>query len=1315
MGGVNNTALYLSATHVPNKQWFSIRESGIWVWSVWGSFDLENTIGIGMDGDSGGVWGVGISPPPLMETKKQGQSRPITELENNGAHNSIDGLGENLSGLGIEDRGGVYQPLLFLWKYLSGLTTSKWPNGSALGLGAPRVESWKLPKHLVANGWSLFREQGLVKVHKSYPGHPVVSKVQSCSEAHKPSSDQGRNLTNSSNGSGISELEQMLKQKSFTRSEIDRLTELLHSRTIEFPARDDGKLTEANHSNPPSNLERHEELSSSPMQENRNGNFIGIPTPAVSTRVLEEDVASPAELAKAYMGSRPSNISPSMLGFRSQTLRDDTTFLNDVSFPSKSPIMSFTSKSAVRVGVPENGFMTPRTRGRSAIYSMIRTPYSRVHPTITQKGARSTNYGFTGPSSSPRAWDLGGQSGTKQLALKRSSSVLDDDIGSVGPIRRIRQKSNLSSQGSPAVKHRSAQKLLLLNESKHKVSNTVEGNGDNSTASTSYAHVPSKSSEMAAKILEHLEKMTPKEKSSESKLLAVRDKSPTKLTPNMLSGQALRSLENVDSSKFMQNTEISHNARLPDARDSSTSHNQDKVEGNGPKKFGHDTSSLNSGTVASVKDGVLNAKTSDSGVSNFALEPPQKKRAFQMSAHEGTLELDDRMHSNGFVYRLPSEGQEGKREKSVVESKVGAAAALELVKTPAFPEVKTPADSVFSKKADLETYGTSVVGGKNTDFTLPSTFQPVDLIQSISAVDKAVPSKDSNASPNMLGSISKTVDNFLPFNFSSSASANIFSSLKSGFQSDPELQSSKSMANVTSGTSEAQLKTVEADNKNTQEAGELKGNSETLPSAASSSTPPSSIFSSPVKISNLNNGSLAPKPSVFPSTGPLAPSFNFSNQMVSNSSALIPSSTSASTITSVATTSATAFSSALSTSTSAPAPSLPSAPIFSFGSSSTPPSTASTTSGVETADKIAKAEAGKISDNVTSLPFSGPSSGIASTGSSIFGFSSAATSSTTANYESQASVFGTGSGSLVSAPPVVASSGTGVATVAQSVPFQFGPSGSFPGFGASGPASFTTSSSLFGSSGPTASGTASFTASASLFSSSSPAAKLFGSGPGFGNSSSTSSVETSSVSSAIGAASSTFGSSWQTNKSPIFGASFNSPSPSPGFSFGMSSSSSVGVTNTRPMVFGSSTGASSGSMFSFTSAATTSSMPAFGNSAAPVISAPSTNGDQMNMEDSMAEDPVQASTSTVPVFGQPVSPPTPGFMFGSAAAPSPSVPSFQFGGQQSQVVAPQNLPPFQASGSVDFNAGGSFSLGSGGGDKSGRRIVRPSKSRNRKK
>ncbi|KAM7469557.1 hypothetical protein LguiA_007740 [Lonicera macranthoides] len=62
--------------------------NGIGINRLGGSQLKEKTIGIGMDG-GGGVWGVKISPSPLMETKKQGQSRPITELENNGDHNYV--------------------------------------------------------------------------------------------------------------------------------------------------------------------------------------------------------------------------------------------------------------------------------------------------------------------------------------------------------------------------------------------------------------------------------------------------------------------------------------------------------------------------------------------------------------------------------------------------------------------------------------------------------------------------------------------------------------------------------------------------------------------------------------------------------------------------------------------------------------------------------------------------------------------------------------------------------------------------------------------------------------------------------------------------------------------------------------------------------------------------------------------------------------------------------------------------------------------------------------------------------------------------
>lgn len=116
--------------------------------------------------------------------------------------------------------------------------------------------------------------------------------------------------------------------------------------------------------------------------------------------------------------------------------------------------------------------------------------------------------------------------------------------------------------------------------------------------------------------------------------------------------------------------------------------------------------------------------------------------------------------------------------------------------------------------------------------------------------------------------------------------------------------------------------------------------------------------------------------------------------------------------------------------------------------------------------------------------------------------------------------------------------------------------------------------------------------------------------------------------------------------------------------------------------------------------------PAFGSpspftfGSAPV----SNNNDQMSMEDSMAEDTVQAIPPVTPVFGQQPAPPQLNFVFG-APTPTPTGASpFQFGGQQG--IAPQNPSPFQASGSLEFNAGGSFSLGTGGGDKSGRKYVK---------
>lgn len=95
-------------------------------------------------------------------------------------------------------------------------------------------------------------------------------------------------------------------------------------------------------------------------------------------QICEDDVATPAELAKTYMGSRQSKISPSVQSFRSQTSREVVPFV------SQTPIVSLAKRPGL-FGVTENGFTTPKSRGRSAVYNMARTPYSRVRPTDFQK------------------------------------------------------------------------------------------------------------------------------------------------------------------------------------------------------------------------------------------------------------------------------------------------------------------------------------------------------------------------------------------------------------------------------------------------------------------------------------------------------------------------------------------------------------------------------------------------------------------------------------------------------------------------------------------------------------------------------------------------------------------------------------------------------------------------------------------------------------------------------------------------------------------------------------------------------------------
>ncbi|OVA17122.1 hypothetical protein BVC80_9045g12 [Macleaya cordata] len=1164
------------------------------------------------------------------------------------------------------------------------------------------------------------------------------------SGAHGRVGNVGDHPNSSSRVDGINELEQILRQKTFTRQVfIDRLTELLHSRTVDVSP-DDGKKTSGPSTSQRETVQDNPELAHMVVQENGmesqqlNG---GISAPTVSSSALEQDLASPAELAKAYMGNRPSKVSPSTLGLRSQALREDVSLLMNVPFTPKSPSMSLVPRSAVRfAGVSENGYLTPRPRGRSAIYSMARTPYSRVHNTGTLK----IDVNATPSTSSQWPRESNTLSGGKQ-ASKRRISVLDNDIGSVGPIRRIRQKTNmmmspsknmiLPAPGSSLSNHgtvhgsyaahgsASSTQKHLLDVSKHNTSNLKQSeNGHSSISTTSFASVPSQSTEMAQKILQQLDKLvpSPKQKSSELKLAVAREKSPSKLTLSMLKGQALRSVEDVDSSKVLINAQNPGTfdglggSSVSGSRDS-TPRKKDKVDENGPTKiiaFGDKLAPKENGvqTTQSTKDTVPSDKASDSAISNFAVRAPQK-RAFQMSAHEDFLELDDDSYC-GKVASTPLNTEKEKFGPAVVESMTVVTETV-TVGNPFISSTEARPGSFILNGAD-----TGASDG-------PAASKKTPAPQPLSSVERAEP-KEHIAS----------AFSFASKNFDK-ASQLESSGIVFGARPDSKPETSNSTAAVVAAATETASKVAELDKNDkdkTQKAGDsFKRPENAFFSPVSTSTAPSSFGAS--TNSSLNNGLFASTTSMFsvPATPPASDTSK--GLITATATVTATATTTTTTITpsptpTVATTTSDTSSIAntnSSQSTTSATPSFSAAPAFQFGSSTSAAVVSSNsasvplaTTSIESTDSERKTKQASPFGSLISVGAS--SSSFTSTGNGgIFGFSASAPSSTTNSFTNNnqpqsSNPFGSASGSLFGAQVVPAETGTGIAPFTQSTPSQFGSSAPSPVFGLSGSSALSSGSSPFGSS---ASG-----------------ANLFSSSSGFGQSSSTSfAMPSGSFSS--GSGTSIFSSSSQSASTSIFASGFGSASspgtfqfgasnpaagsassPATGFSFG--SSTATSAAGSAPITFGSSLASSSGSPFSFTSApATTSSAsvspagPVFGTTnSVMAFGSMSPSNDQMNMEDSMAEDTIQASAPVVSVFGQPANSPSP-FTFGSPA-PSGGTPMFQFGGQQNQVT-PQNPSPFQA-GNLEFAGAGSFSLGStGGGDKSGRKMFKAKRPQSRKR
>nr|GEX60488.1 protein FAR1-related sequence 5-like [Tanacetum cinerariifolium] len=123
--------------------------------------------------------------------------------------------------------------------------------------------------------------------------------------------------------------------------EIKRLTALLHSKTT---TSDVGEGDQANISN------------DSHVEEMENFHVV-ISTHVVNSRAFEEDVASPAELAKAYMdaSTRPAKVSPSTLRHGIQAPRQDSVLLNNITILLRTHVTSLVPRTAGSLKGDENG------------------------------------------------------------------------------------------------------------------------------------------------------------------------------------------------------------------------------------------------------------------------------------------------------------------------------------------------------------------------------------------------------------------------------------------------------------------------------------------------------------------------------------------------------------------------------------------------------------------------------------------------------------------------------------------------------------------------------------------------------------------------------------------------------------------------------------------------------------------------------------------------------------------------------------------------------------------------------------------------
>ncbi|KAG2718774.1 hypothetical protein I3760_03G236400 [Carya illinoinensis] len=409
-------------------------------------------------------------------------------------------------------------------------------------------------------------------------------RSKSCSDFDGHKKDLKANL---SDDMGLSEIERLLNGKRFSRDEVNHLMEILHSRAV-----DHNPHTTAGRD--PAGLVATCETPKTSHEEKDSKRALW---------VRDEVGASPAEIARAYMGNRASEIS---LGFKNTTSEDEITLLHGDESTAKPFIPSPSPKPPTcwpgSMAQDRHDYSTPQSqRSRFGLHNFPRTPYSRTifsksKTRVTQlrgDGNRAVNVSST-PLQQPH---------TPIYGQVKRSDALDSGYGSVGPIRRISQKplAKSSSRGSvyfhtpldgPSQAGNSNASEGFLPSVKKNME--LGGTSETSKSESSYgkpqsseAGVPTvhpHATQLARKILEHLDRNppTPRDKSLELELAAKWKKPESSDVTNIVSNKhgslpkfgefnSFKNREQSDHMNYAQRSEDGRNSHFKVPPQESTS------------------------------------------------------------------------------------------------------------------------------------------------------------------------------------------------------------------------------------------------------------------------------------------------------------------------------------------------------------------------------------------------------------------------------------------------------------------------------------------------------------------------------------------------------------------------------------------------------------------------------------------------------------------------------------------------------------------------------------------------------------------------